>query len=127
MDDTLQLEKIRFTLELQFREQLVRRPEFPFFQSVGLKDIFQSFRNTDGTFIGTIHLKWNSGKTWTREKWIDSQEDSEDFIRKTYQDKPFSTEKLIVLHYIEEVKRREKIRAEHEIKELLKDGKMLWN
>ena len=125
--DTLELEKIRFALELQFREQLVRRPEFPFFQSIGLKDIFQSFRNTDGTFIGTIHLKWSSGRTWIRERWVDTQEDGEDLIRNIYHNKPFSTEKLIVLHHMEEVKRQEKIWAEHEIKELLKDGKMLWN
>jgi hypothetical protein len=125
--DALELEKIRFTLELQFREQLVRRPEFTFFQSIGLKDIFQTFRNTDGTFLGTIHLKWNSGKTWTREGWIDSEEESEVLIRKTYQDKPFSTEKLLMIHHMKEVNRQERIRAEHEMEFLLENGKMLWN
>ena len=39
----------------------------------------------------------------------------------------FSTEKLIIVHHQEEVKRQEKIRAEHEMEELLRDGKMLWN
>lgn len=125
--DALQLEKIRFTLELQFREQLVRRPEFTFFQSIGLKDIFQTFRNTDGTFLGTIHLKWNSGKTWTREGWIDSEEESEVLIRKTYQDKPFSTEKLLMIHHMKEVNRQEKISVEKEMEFLLENGKMLWN
>ena len=125
--DALQLEKIRFTLELQFREQLVRRPEFTFFQSIGLKDIFQTFRNTDGTFLGTIHLKWNSGKTWTREGWIDSEEESEVLIRKTYQDKPFSTEKLLMIHHMKEVNRQERIRVEKEMEFLLENGKMLWN
>ena len=125
--DALQLEKIRFTLELQFREQLVHRPEFPFFQSIGLKDIFQTFRNTDGTFLGTIHLKWNSGKTWTRERWIDSQEESEVLIRKTYQDKPFSTEKLLMIHHMKEVNRQERISVEKEMEFLLENGKMLWN
>ena len=125
--DTLQLEKIRFTLEIQFREQLVHRPEFPFFQSIGLKDIFQSFRNTDGTFMGTIHLKWSSGRTWKLSRWIDTQEEAEDFIRNIYHNKSFSTEKLIIVHHQEEVKRQEKIKAEHEMEELLRDGKMLWN
>lgn len=125
--DALQLEKIRFTLELQFREQLVRRSEFTFFQSIGLKDIFQTFRNTDGTFLGTIHLKWNSGKTWTREGWIDSEEESEVLIRKTYQDKPFSTEKLLMIHHMKEVNRQEKISVEKEMEFLLENGKMLWN
>ena len=125
--DTLQLEKIRFTLEIQFREQLVHRPEFPFFQSIGLKDIFQTFRNTDGTCLGTIHLKWNSGKTWTRERWIDSQEETEDLIRKTYQDKPFSTEKLLMIHHMKEVNRQERINVEKEMEFLLENGKMLWN
>ena len=125
--DALQLEKIRFTLELQFREQLVHRPEFLFFQSIGLKDIFQTFRNTDGTFLGTIHLKWNSGKTWTRERWIDTQEESEVLIRKTYQDKPFSTEKLLMIHHMKEVNRQEKINVEKEMEFLLENGKMLWN
>ena len=118
--DALQLEKIRFTLELQFREQLVHRPEFPFFQSIGLKDIFQTFRNTDGTCLGTIHLKWSSGKTWI-------QEESEVLIRKTYQDKPFSTEKLLMIHHMKEVNRQERISVEKEMEFLLENGKMLWN
>ena len=125
--DKLELEKIRFTLEIQFREQLVHRPEFPFFRSIGLKDIFQTFRNIDGTHLGTIHLKWSSGRTWKLSRWIDTQEEAEDFIRNIYHNKPFSTEKLIIVHHQEEVKRQEKIRAEHEMEELLRDGKMLWN
>ena len=125
--DKLELEKIRFILEIQFREQLVHRPEFPFFQSIGLKDIFQTFRNTDGTCLGTIHLKWSSGRTWKLSRWIDTQEEAEDFIRNIYHNKLFSTEKLIIVHHQEEVKRQERIRAEHEMEELLRDGKMLWN
>ena len=125
--DTLELEKLRFTLEVQYREQLVCRPEFPFLQSMGLKDIFQGFRIPDGMYLGMLHLKWSSGRTWLRESWIDTLEEGEDLIRKVYNEKPVSSEKLILLHHQEEVKRQEKIRAEHEMEELLRDGKMLWN
>ena len=80
-----QLEKIRFTIEVRFREQLVRRAEFPFLQSMGLKDIFQGFTNPDGTYLGMLHLVWSSGTTW-RSSWIDTHEEGEDLIRKIYRE-----------------------------------------
>ena len=94
-----EIEQIRFSLEVQFREQLIRRPEFPFLQSIGTKDIFQPFKHhTEGTFFGTLHLVWISGKTWKRETWFDTLEDAENYMRKLYDEKPFSSEKLLLIH-----------------------------
>ena len=123
-----EIEQIRFSLEVQFREQLIRRPEFPFLQSIGTKDIFQPFaHHTKGTFFGTLHLVWVSGKTWKREKWFDTQEEGEDFIRELHRNKPFSTEKLLLIHHEIEIKRQEKINVEREMEILLENGDLLWN
>jgi hypothetical protein len=125
---TQEIEQIRFSLEVQFREQLIRRPEFPFLQSIGTKDIFQPFaHHTKGTFFGTLHLVWVSGKTWKRETWFDTQEECEDFIRELHRNKPFSTEKLLLIHHEIEIKRQEKINVEREMEILLENGDLLWN
>jgi hypothetical protein len=121
---TQEIEQIRFSLEVQFREQLIRRPEFPFLQSIGTRDIFQPFRHhTKGIFFGTLHLVWTSGKTWKREKWFETQEEGEDFIRELHRNKPFSTEKLLLIHHAIEIQRQEKINVEL----LLENGDLLWN
>ena len=121
-----QLEKIRFTIEVQFREQLVRRAEFPFLQSIGLKDIFQGFTNPDGTYLGMLHLVWSSGKTW-RSSWIDTHEEGEDLIRKIYREKPEDTEKLVSIHHLIEIQRQQRVNVEHEMEHLLENGDLLWN
>ena len=123
-----EIEQIRFSLEVQFREQLIRRPEFPFLQSIGTKDIFQPFKHhTEGTFFGTLHLVWISGKTWKRETWFDTQEECEDFIRELHRNKPFSSEKLLLVHHAIEIQRQEKINVEREMEILLENGDLLWN
>ena len=125
---TQEIEQIRFSLEVQFREQLIRRPEFPFLQSIGTKDIFQPFtHHTKGTFFGTLHLVWVSGKTWKRETWFDTQEECEDFIRELHRNKPFSSEKLLLIHHAIEIQRQEKINVEREMEILLENGDLLWN
>jgi hypothetical protein len=125
---TQEIEQIRFSLEVQFREQLIRRPEFPFLQSIGTKDIFQPFaHHTKGTFFGTLHLVWVSGKTWKRETWFDTQEECEDFIRELHRNKPFSSEKLLLVHHAIEIQRQEKINVEREMEILLENGDLLWN
>lgn len=121
-----QLEKIRFTIEVRFREQLVRRAEFPFLQSIGLKDIFQGFTNPDGTYLGMLHLVWSSGTTW-RSSWIDTHEEGEDLIRKIYREKPEDTEKLISIHHLIEIQRQQRVNVEHEMEHLLENGDLLWN
>ena len=125
---TQEIEQIRFSLEVQFREQLIRRPEFPFLQSIGTKDIFQPFKHhTKGIFFGTLHLVWTSGKTWKRETWFDTQEEGENFIRELHRNKPFSTEKLLLIHHAIEIQRQEKINVEREMEILLENGDLLWN
>ena len=115
-------------MEVQFREQLIRRPEFPFLQSIGTKDIFQPFKHhTEGTFFGTLHLVWISGKTWKRETWFDTLEDAENYMRKLYDEKPFSSEKLLLIHHAIEIQRQEKINVEREMEILLENGDLLWN
>ena len=121
------LDHIRFFLEVQYREKLVHKPEFPFLQSIGMKDIFQGFKHPSGKYLGMLHLKWSSGKTWLREGWFDSKEEAEDFIKKLYEEKPVDTKKLYQIHYEYQKKVEEKIKAEQEMEILLDNGDLLWN
>ena len=122
-----ELEKLRFFLEVQYREKLVHKPEFLFLQSIGMKDIFQGFKHPSGKYLGMLHLKWSSGTTWLREGWFDSKEEAEDFIRKLYDEKIVDTEKLYEIHYQYQKKVEEKVRVEQEMQHLLDYGDLLWN
>ena len=38
-------DKLRYRLEIQYRFKLYSDPAFPYFQSMGVQNIFQGFRN----------------------------------------------------------------------------------
>jgi hypothetical protein len=48
-------------------------------------------------------------------------------MRKLYDEKPFSSEKLLLIHHEIEIKRQEKINIEREMEILLENGDLLWN
>ena len=45
-------------MEVQFRYKLYNDIKFPYLQSLGCRDILQSFGNEEVGFIGVLHLKW---------------------------------------------------------------------
>jgi hypothetical protein len=72
-------------------------------------------------------LVWISGKTWKRETWFDTLEEAENYMRKLYDEKSFSSEKLLLVHHAIEIQRQEKINVEREMENLLENGDILWN
>ena len=77
-----ELEKLRFFLEVQYREKLVHKPEFPFLQSIGIKDVFQSFSSDEFGDLGTLRLYYESGE-W-KAQWFDSHEDALEIVNNLY-------------------------------------------
>ena len=49
--------ELRFSLETQYRYKLYNDPAFPFFPSLGIRDILQGFGFVE-EYIGTLHLHW---------------------------------------------------------------------
>ena len=68
------LTELRYQEETKFRYALYKRPEFPFLQSTGMKDIFHSCMVKDYGFIGCLHLQYtvdkNTGAYW-KTNWIE--------------------------------------------------------
>jgi len=81
-------------MDVQFRYQLYQKPEFRYMQSLGIKDIFQGFGNTEIGMIGVLHLYWKEKDVWLT-KWYDTPEQGRDAQQKVFDDSPFDREKLM--------------------------------
>ena len=53
-----QMAQIRTGLEMQFRYKFYQDIVFPYYQSLGIRDVFQGFGNEEEGFIGMLHLWW---------------------------------------------------------------------
>ncbi len=73
---------LREALEMQFRHQFYKDPKFPFLQSVGIKDVFQSFASEEFGDIGTLRLYYDH-KEW-KAQWFDSHEDALEIVNNLY-------------------------------------------
>ena len=73
---------LREALEMQFRHQFYKDPKFPFLQSVGIKDVFQSFASEEFGDIGTLRLYYDH-KEW-KAQWFDSHEDVLEIVNNLY-------------------------------------------
>ena len=70
--DPVLLKELRYQHLTKFRFTLYKKPEFPFLQCMGIKDIFQSFTDDEYGFIGTVRLYYSSEhKAWL-EEWYDN-------------------------------------------------------
>ena len=87
-------ELLRQAMDVQFRYQLYQKPEFRFMHSLGIKDIFQGFGNTEIGMIGVLHLYWKENDIWL-SKWYDTPEEGRDAQQKVWDDSPFDREKLM--------------------------------
>ena len=147
MDDG-QKEVVRTALEMQFRYRFYQDTVFPFYQSMGIKDVFQGFGNEEDGFIGMIHLWWvpeesnihydNPKKfpvkiigTWKSE-WFDTAQEGMAVAQKIEDDrnKVYDTNKMIDAHraYLKSVmdkQMRQQIREKEE--NLESEKKILWN
>ena len=73
---------LREALEMQFRHQFYKDPKFPFLQSIGIKDVFQSFASEEFGDIGTLRLYYDH-KEW-KSQWFNSHEDALEIVNNLY-------------------------------------------
>ncbi len=76
---------LREALEVQFRHQFYKDPKFPFLQSMGIKDVFQSFASDEFGDIGTLRLYYDrKEETKWKAQWFDSHEDVLEIVNNLY-------------------------------------------
>ena len=56
-NESLQSE-LRHAMEVQFRYKFYQDIQFPYLQSLGIKNVLQGFGNEEVGFIGILHLWW---------------------------------------------------------------------
>ena len=105
-----QLQEIRHAMNIQFRYNLYKSPEFPFLPSMGINHIIQSFEaKEENVFVGVLHLWYEneSGEIsyhtkdklflagyWKHERY-DHPEDSVKLAIYIQKSKPYDEDKLV--------------------------------
>ena len=57
-EHTRRIEEMRKTASFHMKYELYKRPEFKFYQSMGIFNFFQGFKN-DELDLGVYHLYWD--------------------------------------------------------------------
>ena len=139
---------IRTALEMQFRYKFYQDTVFPYYQSMGIKDVFQGFGNDEEGFIGMLHLWWvpedsnihyDNPKNWPvkiigvwKGEWFDTPEEGLALAEKIEQDrnKVYDTQKLIkiAIEYNRSVMEKQiKSQIEEKVESEPQEKKILWN
>ena len=147
MDEGLR-DSIRTALEMQFRYKFYQDTVFPYYQSLGIRDVFQGFGNDEEGFIGMLHLWWvpedsnihyDNPKNWPvkiigvwKGEWFDTPEEGIALADKIEQDrnKVYDTQKLIEIakaHNQKMVEKQFKAQVKEIIEEEIPKKKILWN
>ena len=147
MDEGLR-NSIRTALEMQFRYKFYQDTVFPYYQSMGIKDVFQGFGNEEEGFIGMLHLWWvpedsnihyDNPKKWPvkiigvwKGEWFDTPEEGLALAEKIEQDrnKVYDTHKLIKIsiEYNKSVMEKQiKSQIEEKVESEPQEKKILWN
>ena len=126
----------RYAMETQFRYKFYQDIQFPYYHSLGIKDVFQGFGNEEHGFIGMLHLWWvneDSGITYDhpkkgpvtikgiwRSEWFDTLEQGVLAAQKIEKEKIYDEQKLVFLmqNYL---KQKEQERAQKEAVRLLQE------
>ena len=126
-----ELNTIRYAMETQFRYKFYQDIQFPYYHSLGIKDVFQSFASEEVGFIGMLHLWWvneDSGivydnprkgqvliKGMWKSEWFDSAAAGIAAAQKVTKERIYDEEKLVMTahNYIMQ-KTEEKARKETE-------------
>ena len=139
---------IRTALEMQFRYKFYQETNFPFLQSIGIKDIFQGFGNDEDGFIGMLHLWWVPEESnihfdnpkvspvkiigfWKGE-WFDTPQEGLAVAEQVEKNKPFDTGKIIEMHQkyhndLKQIRARKIINDAQEALEEEAKQVILWN
>ena len=131
-----ELNTIRYAMETQFRYKFYQDIQFPYYHSLGIKDVFQSFASEEVGFIGMLHLSWaneDSGivyenprkgqvliKGMWKSEWFDSAAAGIAAAQKITKERIYDEEKLVSIthHYILQ---KEQERAQKEAVRLLQE------
>jgi len=100
MMDREKRELLRQAMEVQFRHQLYKKPEFTFLPSLGIRDIFQGFGNEEIGYIGFLHLKYLRKKEGEQEWvaiWYDTHEEGLEAQKHWFEDVPYNRGKMMHL------------------------------
>ena len=128
--------ELRHAMEVQFRYKFYNDVQFPYLQSLGIRNVLQGFGNEDVGFIGILHLWWvnedngivydNPRKSsvpikgvWKSE-WLDHPQDALVLAQKLEKEKIYDEEKLVFLtqNY---VRQKEHQRQQKEAVRLLRE------
>ena len=126
----------RYAMETQFRYQFYQNVQFPYLQSLGIKDVFQGFGNEEHGFIGMIHLWWvNEDNRITydhpkkgpitikgiwRSEWFDTPEQGVLAAQKIEKERIYDEQKLVFLtqNYVrQDTEKRARKEAERLLRE----------
>ena len=126
-----ELNTIRYAMEVQFRHKFYQDIQFPYYHSLGIKNIFQSFASEETGFIGMLHLWWvneDSGIVYDnprkgqviikgiwKSEWFDSAAAGIAAAQKITKEKIYDEEKLVsIAHNYIIQKTKEKVKKEIE-------------
>ena len=152
-NENLQAE-LRHAMEVQFRYKLYNDIQFPYLQSLGIKNILQGFGNEEIGFIGILHLWWVNEdnnivydkpretpakiKGIWKSEWLNDPREAIAIAQKISDEKPYDENKLVRIAQehtkkIMEERLQKQIQSqieESKENELLTDEipeKVLWN
>ena len=133
-----ELNTIRYAMEVQFRHKFYQDIQFPYYHSLGIKNIFQSFASEETGFIGMLHLWWvneDSGIVYDnprkrqvaikgiwKSEWFDSAAAGIAAAQKITKEKIYDEEKLVQAHQ-NHIRQWEQERAQKEAVRLLQERK----
>ena len=152
-NENLQAE-LRHAMEVQFRYKFYQDTQFPYLQSLGIKNVLQGFGNEDVGFIGILHLWWVNEdnnivydkpretpvqiKGIWKSEWLNDPKEAIALAQKLEDEKPYDENKLVQIqqNYVKQMveKRAEKeilrqIQEKQEEEQLTDEipEKILWN
>ena len=131
-----ELNTIRYAMEVQFRHKFYQDLQFPYYHSLGIKNIFQSFASEDTGFIGMLHLWWvneDSGivydnprkgqvliKGMWKSEWFNSAADGIAAAQKITKERIYDEEKLVLTAHNYIIQKTEE-KAKKEMERLLQE------
>ena len=152
-NENLQAE-LRHAMEVQFRYKFYQDVQFPYLQSLGIKNVLQGFGNDEVGFIGILHLWWVNEdnnivydkpretpvqiKGIWKSEWLNHPQEAIALAQKIQDEKPYNENKLVEIQqkHLKQIveKRAEKeimkqIREKQEEEQLTDEipEKILWN
>ena len=131
-----ELNTIRYAMEVQFRYKFYQDIQFPYYHSLGIRNIFQGFENKDTGFIGMLHLWWvnedceivydNPKKgpvaikgIWKSE-WFNTAAEGMAAVQKITKEKIYDEEKLVSVAHNYIIQKTEE-KAKKEMERLLRE------